>query len=174
MSYRPTDDDEKLWEYVTKGAKKFLGKTGFPKADKRPKKDVIPTMSASKVPMRHVSSPPPVSMKATEAQLNRRDMERLRKGQMEIEASLDLHGMRQEQAHHALKQFILTAITRQMRCVLVVTGKGSLSNPSVLRQNLPIWLQEKDMSPHVLKTTQAQPKDGGSGAFYIYLKKQRV
>ncbi len=171
MSFRPTDDDEKLWSYVTKGAKRFLSKSGFPKADvPHHHKDSIPNIIVKpSAPAAPVTS----KMKVSDApQLNRRDYERLRKGQMTIDATIDLHGMWQEQAHNALIDFIGQSKQQKRRCLLVITGKGKISSPSILKQKLPEWLQDGRVAADILKVTSAQPKHGGSGAFYVYLKKQ--
>jgi DNA-nicking Smr family endonuclease len=114
--------------------------------------------------------------------LDRRTAEKLRKGKMTIEARLDLHGMSQTQAHHALEQFILAAVRRHMRCVIVVTGKGKSKATSeewlyggqgILKQKVPGWLSSGIFKEHVLQAVPAQPKDGGSGALYVYLRRQR-
>ena len=176
MPYKPTDDDEKLWKHVTKGTKTYqkdkeieLKKSQKPK-DKteveKPKKEPQPQLTeTSKQTQKQPDTTPP--------QLNRRDSERLRKGQMEIEAKLDLHGMRQHEAQDVLIGFIQQSIIMKRRCVLVVTGKGSISSPSVIREKLPEWLKNNSIASHVLQYTSAQPKHGGSGAFYVYLKKSQ-
>lgn len=118
--------------------------------------------------------------KSTE--IDRRTAEKLRKGKMRIEARCDLHGLNQEQAYDLLNQFIETARLRGCRCVLVITGKGKsrVSTPmaieperGILKQKVPQWLGERHLSPHILKTYTAQPKDGGTGALYVYLRRAR-
>lgn len=115
-------------------------------------------------------------------EIDARTAQRLRKGQIAIEARLDLHGMGRMQAYDALQGFIARAVMREMRCVLVITGKGyaRVSTPAeddaergVLRRSVPQWLDEARMHGHVLKVQQAQPKDGGSGAFYVFLRRRR-
>lgn len=111
--------------------------------------------------------------------LDARTQQRLRKGQMEIEARLDLHGLNQTQAYDALMMFIRKAIARELRCVLVITGKGAKrtednSEPrGVLQKRVPEWLNEPRMHEHILKTQEAQPKDGGRGALYVLLRRRR-
>ena len=111
---------------------------------------------------------------------------RLKKGQIPIEDRLDLHGLNQGQARQALIEFLTQSHALGQRCVIVITGKGrnkdkskSTSNdwlaPSkgVLKSQLPIWLDENPCREIVLKHTPAIPKDGGNGAFYIYLRRKR-
>ncbi|OWJ66277.1 hypothetical protein BWR60_15445 [Inquilinus limosus] len=100
--------------------------------------------------------------------------DRLRRGKEGIEGRLDLHGMRQVEAHDALIGFIASAQRAGKKTLLVITGKGSFSNgDSVLRQNVPVWLNEAPLRGRILAITPAHPRDGGSGALYIILKRQR-
>ncbi|MEM8833587.1 MAG: Smr/MutS family protein [Pseudomonadota bacterium] len=116
------------------------------------------------------------------SEIDKRTDEKLRKGQMPIEAYCDLHGMTQTQAHECLHQFILNAVRQQKRCVLVITGKGKSRiateaaiepEKGVLKQRLPEWLSQAPLKEHILKFYPAKPKDGGTGAFYIYLRRAR-
>ncbi len=172
MPFRPTDEDEKLWNFVTKGVQKYR------KANKPAQQPKLSSGFVKEQKNQHVTSPfpdmpcPPVQKVAQEAQLNRRDTERLRKGKIEIQARLDLHGMRQDQAIMALERFIFEAVQKKLRCLLIITGKGSLSSPGILRENLPEWLRRDSLRSYVLKWTQAHQKDGGTGAFYVYLKRK--
>lgn len=116
------------------------------------------------------------------AQLDRRTEEKLRKGKFTIEGKLDLHGLTQAEAHEALNKFIEFSIVNQRRCILVITGKGKskISSDSwlppskgILKQRVPEWLSSPPLNRYILKFMTAQPKDGGSGALYVYLKRQR-
>lgn len=116
------------------------------------------------------------------AQIDRRTLEKLKKGQIKIEARLDLHGMRQAEAHEALKNFMNHCTHKKLRCVLVITGKGkprlatdSIIEPEqgVLKQKLPEWLGAANFKKDILTVIPSHKKHGGSGAFYVYLKKNR-
>ncbi|HPD83374.1 MAG: Smr/MutS family protein [Alphaproteobacteria bacterium] len=124
---------------------------------------------------------PLVSKKQT-PQLDRRTEERLRKGKIPIEARIDLHGMTRDVAHEALERFIVQSYHRGLRHVLVITGKGKSKSTTddwltvgqgVLKTNVPFWLDGMALKPYILKYMSAQPKDGGTGALYVYLKRQR-
>lgn len=115
-------------------------------------------------------------------EIDRRTEEKLRKGKMSIERKLDLHGMTQAVAHEALSKFIEQAISQKLRCVLIVTGKGKAKSTSenwleegqgVLKQRVPQWLEASVFSGDILRVIPAQPKDGGSGALYVYLRRKR-
>lgn len=105
--------------------------------------------------------------------IDRRSWARLRRGQVEIERTLDLHGRTQTEAHGALNRFLTMAYAAGLRCVLVVTGKGGGEGRGILRQMVPRWLGEAIHKPYVLTFCPAQPRHGGDGALYILLKRRR-
>lgn len=107
--------------------------------------------------------------------LDKRTAQRLRRGQLRIDGRIDLHGMTRAEAHGNLTRFIAGSAARGRRCVLVITGKGLRggAGTGVLRAELPRWLNEPALRPLILGFTPAQPKDGGGGAFYVYLRKAR-
>jgi DNA-nicking Smr family endonuclease len=106
------------------------------------------------------------------ADLDRASFEKLKRGKMEIEARLDLHGQTQDEAHRELSAFIARAQSQGKRLALVVTGKGR-EGKGVLRESAPRWLNEPALRNRVLAITQAQPRDGGAGALYVLLRKIR-
>ncbi|MBT4448176.1 MAG: hypothetical protein HOC92_00540 [Gammaproteobacteria bacterium] len=96
---------------------------------------------------------------------------KIKSGQLNIYAILDLHGHRKHQATRELESFMRDAINMQSRMVLIIHGKGFNSeSEAVLRPLVQHWLSEQSV---VLAYCPAQPKDGGSGASYVYLKNQR-
>lgn len=97
---------------------------------------------------------------------------RLRSGQWRVQAELDLHGLRRDDARTALSHFIREATLRGLRCVRVVHGKG-LGSPGktpVLKSRVHSWLVQKS---EVLAFVQARPAEGGSGALLVLLRGQR-
>ncbi len=125
------------------------------------------------------SAPPPSKQLATlaagiPAGVDRRTMDRLRKGRLRPEAHIDLHGMTADAAQAALSGFLASAQASGKRCVLVITGKGSLKpGGGVIRRELPAWLNSAGTRSRVLGFAQAQSGDGGGGAFYVLLKRKR-
>ncbi len=105
--------------------------------------------------------------------LDRRSWLRLKRGRVEVEQRLDLHGQTQTQAHRRLQAFVADAATRGCRCVLIVTGKG-LETGGTLRHMVPRWLNEEPNRARVVAFTPAQPRDGGSGALYVLLRRRRT
>lgn len=120
--------------------------------------------------------------------LDRRTSQRLARGQIQSEARLDLHGMRQNEAHDVLRRFLVHSRREGLRCVLVITGKGespfsrhtlhssqfheATDHSGVLRSALPQWLNEAQFRSEVAGFQPAHPKHGGGGAFYIWLRKR--
>jgi DNA-nicking Smr family endonuclease len=106
-------------------------------------------------------------------ELDARTESKLRRGKMEIEGRLDLHGFTEARAHEKLNVFLQMAFKAKKRCVLVITGKGKAEGTGVIKRNFPHWLSLPPLNDFILKHIQAAPKDGGAGAFYVYLKRQR-
>ncbi|HXP97440.1 MAG TPA: Smr/MutS family protein, partial [Telmatospirillum sp.] len=98
---------------------------------------------------------------------------RFAKGQMEIDATIDLHGLTQPVAHAALARFVTGSGNLGRRCLLVITGKGNREGTGVLRAEVPRWLNEPGLRDAILAFTYAQPKHGGQGALYVLLKRRR-
>lgn len=146
-----------------------------------------------RVPHRHV--PPPI------ADFDRKAARRIRSGRTDIEARIDLHGMRQDEAHMTLRGFLNGCHARGLRWVLVITGKGRSLRldgggddagparrrganrrdlPSwqedergVLKRVVPRWLAEPELRSIVVSYTTAAPNHGGEGALYIQLRARR-
>ncbi|HEY4076852.1 MAG TPA: Smr/MutS family protein [Rhizomicrobium sp.] len=158
MKRRTTDDERQLFEQNFKAARP-IKVTG---AQKAPKKKST------------VSGPSGING-ATE--------ERLRKGEMEPDARIDLHGMTQDAAHRMLFAWLATAHSRGHRLVLVVTGKGNPKNTEnapwmmspygVLKQMVPRWLNEPGLAALIASVRSAHVRHGGDGALYVYLRKNR-
>ena len=166
------DDEAALWRRMTRDVKKMPGKDYG--AAKRAESPGRKSKVATPRPVRRKPDAPAEAVGPPAGSgLDRRTEMRLTRGQMRIEARIDLHGMTQVQARTALAAFIAESHARGRRCVLVITGKGSLNKPSVIKQNVPAWLAEAPVAAMVLKSVQAQPKDGGAGAVYVLLRRRR-
>jgi DNA-nicking Smr family endonuclease len=117
------------------------------------------------------------------APLDRQTSRQLDKGKLEVEAHLDLHGMRQRDAHAQLRRFLKTAQARGLKHVLVITGKGADQAASksfyeedergVLRNAVPHWLSEPDFAALVVSFSPAPRRLGGEGALYVRLRRPR-
>jgi DNA-nicking Smr family endonuclease len=119
------------------------------------------------------AGPAPLAVDET-AGVDRRTADRLKRGRLDIDARLDLHGMTRAGAQDALMVFLDRAQARDCRCVLVITGKGRRGDESgVLRSEVPRWLNMPHVRGKVVAVTQAQPRHGGGGAFYVLLRRRR-
>jgi DNA-nicking Smr family endonuclease len=99
-------------------------------------------------------------------------MRKLRRGMLPIDARLDLHGMRAEEARAAMTAFLRDKRTRGERCVLVIHGRGEHSiGPAVLRGEIAAWLSQTAASEHVAAFATAAEADGGEGAVYVLLRR---
>ena len=99
--------------------------------------------------------------------------------------SIDLHGYTLEQANDAIEQFIFKAFEEEVSKLIVVTGKGIHSNVekdpyvskdlSILKYSVPEFINNNQNLMKVINDIQdATIEDGGSGAFYVFLKKNRT
>jgi DNA-nicking Smr family endonuclease len=100
-----------------------------------------------------------------------RVFQKLRRGQFTVDAELDLHGMTISAAKQALSRFLLDVRRRQRSCVRIIHGKGrgSKNGKPVLKVKLQGWLQQRD---EVLAYCSALPRDGGTGAVYVLVKRR--
>ena len=98
---------------------------------------------------------------------------RLRRGELAVQAHLDLHGMLKEEAKVQLEAFLSRERHDGKRCVLVVHGRGlhSKDQVPVLKEALKRWMGTARFAQHVLAFTSARPHDGGAGAVYVLLKR---
>ena len=99
--------------------------------------------------------------------------------------SIDLHGYTLEKANEAIEKFIIKSYSEQVNKLIVVTGKGLHSQNekdpyvskdlSILKYSVPEFIsQNKSLMNIINEITDAKVDDGGSGAFYIYLKKNNI
>lgn len=180
-----TGDEQALWTHVTRHVAPLPGTRRPPepvpeKAPEPPKAEpkaaAKPAKAAAPVPPRP-PAPPPIPPLAP---IERRLKQRLSRGSHPIDAVIDLHGMRQAEAHDALRGFILRGQAAGHTVVLVVTGKGGnapdrdgiFEERGVLRRVVPHWLRLPDLRPAVLGFEEAVAHHGGSGALYVRLRRR--
>ena len=108
------------------------------------------------------------------ADVDKKTMLRLKRGQLRPENRLDLHGMSQSEAFTSLVHFVIQAHTVRSRCILVITGKGNVKQGGgILRNQFSKWLNCEQLRPYVIAFSEAQPRDGGGGAFYVLIRRRR-
>jgi DNA-nicking Smr family endonuclease len=101
--------------------------------------------------------------------VNEEVVRKLRRGAWIVQAQLDLHGMRREEAREALAEFVRESSKRGLRCLRVIHGKGlgSVGKEPVLKGKVRAWLVQKE---EVIAFCQARPNDGGAGAVLVLLQ----
>ncbi len=87
-----------------------------------------------------------------------------------IDARIDLHGNTQDQAYNSLLNFLSSACEAKKKHVLVVTGKGSMDEPSIRKTVVPRWFEYTEFKRYVTSYTDAPINLGGSGAMIVKLK----
>lgn len=179
-------EDKALWDHVTKTVRRVdTDKRGTLIPDDEPGDHGGPPQPGAKKYRRRLASPavtpqpkspaPTVLAHGSPAGMDRRTAQRLKRGKLEIEGTLDLHGHTQAAAHRELERFVHAGFMAGKRTVLVITGKGDLigGRPGVLREAVPRWFNEMPMSQWVGGFSYAAPKDGGDGALYVRLKRRK-
>jgi DNA-nicking Smr family endonuclease len=109
------------------------------------------------------------------AGLDPRILRRLRRGDFALQAHLDLHGMTAEPARLAVDRFLAETAQAGYRCVLIVHGRGLNSKDQIpiLKERLKVWLARGRAARLVLAFATARPVDGGAGALYVLLRRDR-
>jgi DNA-nicking Smr family endonuclease len=179
---RELEDDAALWARIAKTAAPLKTARAAPKAaPAKPREKSLPKAAE---PERKPAPKPvarPRHAAAREAALDRQTVRKLESGRLPVEARLDLHGMKQKDAHAALKRFLKGSQAEGHRHVLVITGKGAAAperksfyaeeGRGVLRQAVPHWLAAPDLAPLVVSFSAAPRRLGGDGALYVRLRK---
>lgn len=173
-----TQADIALWRQVARSVKPLPGRAPIEPEPAPPPAVPSPTeTSVLVVAVASARTSPPAAPPL--APIERRLRTQLRRGRQEIEASIDLHGMRQDEAHLALHGFLRREQARGTRLALVVTGKGGPAptlfgdERGVLRRMVPHWLRLPELRPLLLGFEEAEQRHGGSGALYVRLRRPR-
>ena len=96
---------------------------------------------------------------------------RLRTGKLRPERTLDLHGQTAQRAFHSLNAFLHQAQSHRLRCVEIITGRGTGESGGILRRELPLWLNLPSLRPYILAITH--PHTGNPGSVRILLQRRR-
>lgn len=196
MSRRRLRPDElDLWSQVARTTERLTPprkgvSPDLPKAKpKKPAKqaDPIPTFSlgaqnGARPEMRDVTPTLSERLRAAPVQMDAKNYKTMQRGKLKPEGRIDLHGMTVAQAHPALIGFILSAQSAGKRLVLVITGKGGKRQDhgeiapqrmGALKRQVPHWLGMQPCASVVMQVSEAHIRHGGSGAYYVYLRRLR-
>ena len=184
---RLTGDEQTLWSAVTRSVAPL----------RRPRTEVVPpeqpppepaVQAQTGTPTKPVKlrPPPPVAPSPPKppplAPLDRRTRQRLARERESIDDRIDLHGLKQNEAHAALRRFLRGAQADGARVVLVITGKGArdpkgagdpYDERGVLRRQVPLWLEAADLRPLSVGFETAGTGHGGEGALYVRIRRAR-
>ena len=196
---KPPDDENSLWSLAAQSIEPLKRKKSrvrvasdeviVPRAPTPEKSAPKPAAEPAKAkraehpapsPPKREAPPPPI------AAFDRKKVKRIRAGRVEIEGRVDLHGLRQDEAHALLASFLRRSQSMGKRVVLVITGKGKVSDDDrerpfdmtvsrdrgVLKRNVPRWLDEPELRGLVVSYTTAAQHHGGDGALYVHLRKR--
>jgi DNA-nicking Smr family endonuclease len=182
-----TAEDSELWAFVTREVtplKRRRRKPAPKPAEAVPEPAAGP--AAKPVPKARTAAPRPTKLPQPPplppiAPIDKHERRQVVRGTRAIDARIDLHGMRQAEAHGALRGFLAIAQMRGYSMVLVITGKGgtggetlfSTEERGILRRVVPQWLRMQDLRPLVLGFEEAHQGHGGSGALYVRLRRVR-
>lgn len=192
MPRKPRDltaEEQALWDKVIRQVERVESTPAIPAPISNPKKpeplaEPRPFRLDTKTKVKTAEKPQPSFVdrpSQTSPNMDRRNFQRLLKGQLEIDGTLDLHGLTADQAQQRLGLFVRNAHSAGQRLLLIITGKGQRGDTDdfgrprrgVIKSGVPEWLKSGAMSDLILQVTQAHPKHGGGGAYYVYLRRRR-
>ncbi|MGB3722894.1 MAG: Smr/MutS family protein [Pacificimonas sp.] len=162
--------DRALWDQVSRTVRPLSDKPAplqhrFPRVDVREHAPDAPTLRPSAV----LAAP-------ERASLDGGWDRRVRKGQVAVDRTVDLHGHTRDGAYALLERSIHRAARDGARTLLVITGKprGEDEAPrGIIAKSLPVWLQTPQLRPFVAATRRAHRRHGGAGAVYVILRRPR-
>jgi DNA-nicking Smr family endonuclease len=175
MSPRRLSDEERaVWKGFARGVEPLQKHGSRDDRQNGPHRSAAATLARPAVAQGRAKAkePPPL------AQLDRRLRQRVARGHTAIDARLDLHGMRQTQAHAALLRFLHDAQAKDFKLALVVTGKGlgrtaaGAIERGVLRRQVPLWLSLPEFRRFIVGFEAAHASHGGEGALYLHLRRR--
>jgi DNA-nicking Smr family endonuclease len=156
------------------------GKLPPPEPEPEERPEVAPMPKAALPPRLPAPGPSPKPALTPLAPVERKTLQALRRGTKTVDSVIDLHGMRQDEAHYALIGFLHRAQASGCAVVLVITGKGGAPSAhgmfeerGILRRMVPHWLRLADLRSLVIGFDEASPQHGGSGAIYVRLRRRR-
>lgn len=166
MTRKLSPEERKLWSRVARTVRAAPGKSIVHEDDEASPvaggvSAVAPVVETKGKAARRPSAPDDLS-----------GQRRVRRGQHEIDARLDLHGHTQDTAHRELVDFLLWQASVGARCVLVITGKGRLG-VGILRARLFDWIADPALRPFIAGYAEAHARHGGAGATYVFLRPVR-
>jgi DNA-nicking Smr family endonuclease len=166
-----TDTDRAHWAGYTAGIRPLGARTASlpntPSSAERAEQ--LPRVAeAVRLPL---AAPSPLTIGQAPGGVDRATWERFRSGKLTVSRTLDLHGLTAQQAFHAVSGFLRAAQADRLRCVEIVTGRGSRGEGGVIRREFREWLNRPDLRSLVLAA--AHPHPANPGAVNVLLRRPK-
>lgn len=182
-----TDDDLRLWAHVAETIEKPLKETVNNKKNLDSENKTKSVLKKSAKNRDHNYENKLISTKLLQGKrdnsnIDKKVLSKLKAGKLKPEETLDLHGYTLIKAKKAVSFFVSQAYGKKKRLILIITGKGKLNfdrdtsfvHKGVLRKEVPNWLTDSSFSEMVLNVSVANVRHGGSGALYVYLRRNKT
>ena len=158
--------DLELWSAVTADVKPFRDRPLAAKPASPPATRNADLVTSTR------SAPYPQKRPEPSLTIDETTRRKIKRGRLDVDVKLDLHGLRQQEAHAALHDFLRRAQARGARLAIIVTGKGfGRADGGVLRRLAPLWLQGPGLRDIVVGFGEASRRHGGEGALYVRLRR---
>jgi DNA-nicking Smr family endonuclease len=185
-------NDDELWNNITKNDKKYIKSNRFVTKNVNSVKKILNTKNNMKHETannesikKDIKSDITIAKNNTNIQeldpkiipsgISASQADKLRKGKIRPERTIDLHGFTQLRAHSYINDELIKCHRRNIRSILIITGKkyGKMGAEGVLKKEVPKWLNLSPLKEIILMTSWATPRDGGEGALYVLLRRVR-
>lgn len=188
-----TPAEHEVWARVARTVKPLDRRTEDPNRASEPSSEpsrdsAAPQETVSRAALAHWLDTPLSALPDEREPARRENEKRVRRGRIEVEARIDLHGHTEASGRRALLGFLQRSRGRRLKSVLVITGKGASSRaledrrfepwdpegprlPGVLKRAFPRWMGEPDFAALVSGYAPAHARHGGAGAYYVMLRR---
>jgi DNA-nicking Smr family endonuclease len=184
--------DDELWKNITKNDKKYVKANRFVDKNLKSLKSTLKNKNNSKpealnnetiknnikeyiTAVKNNINIQELDPKKIPSGISASQADKLKKGKIRPEKTIDLHGFTQFRAHSYINEEILKCYNSNIRSLLIITGKkfGKMGAEGVLKKEVPKWLNLSPLKEIILMTSWATPRDGGEGALYVLLRRVR-
>ena len=184
--------DDELWNNITKNDKKYVKSNRFVikgsnsiekkfKTKTKIKSEISNNETAKEnikndiMALKKNTSIQELDPRKTPSGISASQADKLKKGKIRPERTIDLHGFTQFRAHSYINEELLKCYKSNTRSILIITGKkfGKMGAEGVLKREVPKWLNLSPLKEVILMTSWATPRDGGEGALYVLLRRVR-
>lgn len=171
-----SSEEQTLWSALTRSVRPLRPGARRPDLPALPSgDDIVPRLTA---PLSRPTLPPPARVPS--AMLDSSWERRIRSGTLTPEMSIDLHGHSLAAAHARLNHALAAALSREVRVLLIVTGKppkqdatARASRRGAIRGEIGHWLETNPHADRIASVRLAHPRHGGDGALYIILRRRK-